>query len=188
MSRTAATLSLAGLALASPLLGGCAAKRFTSAEIDDLTGRAQETLSDLRLREATFEQAFDASLAQAVFPRVGRAAFHLGFGLGSGVVFENGEVTGVCRMTQIGVDGFGGGYTQHAVLFYTEQALADFKDGDAAFMGQGDAMIGTSGVGFMQDFNSGADQFSTGGAGALLQLGAGGNFYRFREIGDARRD
>jgi len=186
---TRKTLGLLACTLfASPLLGGCAAKRFTSAELDDLTTRAEGTVADMKLREDTFEQAYDASMAQAVFPRVGRAAFWLGLGLGSGVVFENGEVTGVCRATHVGLYGIGGGYTQRVVLFNTQQALDDFKDGDAAFSGQGDAMIGTSGVGYTEDAHSGADEFSTGGAGALLQLGGGGSFYTFREISDARKD
>lgn len=169
---------------ASSIMGGCAAKQFDQAKIAEMQQQSEERISAMRETEPYFAGALDNSIAHAVFPKIGTGAFFLGFGIGSGLLFENGEVTGTVRNTQIS-NGYQIGLTQEyqVVLFHSPEALADFKDGDFAWANRGNAVAGKAGVGWIEDMHGGADEYNKQDKGLMAGIAGALNFYKFRPLG-----
>lgn len=167
----------------SASMGGCAAKQFDQAKISEMQQLSESRIAEMRSTEPDFDGAMDTSIAHAVFPKIGKGAFFLGLGLGSGLLFENGEVTGTCRTSQISW-GYQVGGTQEyeVVLFHSPNALDDFKDGDFAWSHRGNAVAGRVGVGWIEDLHGGADEYNKQAAGLMAGIAGGAHFYKFRPI------
>ncbi|MEO0512282.1 MAG: hypothetical protein AAF108_05230 [Planctomycetota bacterium] len=183
MSKRGRAAVVACVAAAGWLLGGCAVRPFSEAELASMSRAADETLGGMRAKEGYLADSIDRSIAQAVFPKIGKGAFFVGFGLGSGVLIEDGEVTGTCRKTQVsGGYQIGGAVESEAVLFFSESALSDFKDGDFALASRGVAVIGESGRGYVEEFHGGADEYTSPRVGAMLGVAGALDFYSFRAV------
>lgn len=170
-------------------LGGCAAKRYTPEQLTALENKSEAALTRLSEREPEFEGVKSASIAHAIFPTIGQGGWGLGFGLGEGLLYENGKVTGTARYSEVSYGFQLGGLAGSRVLFFmTPEALEDFKDG-GEFRGglETNAVAGTRGVSGAGEWANGTETFRTPKSGLMVHAAIKGGTYKFRAIEDAMK-
>src|SRR5690348_4458992 len=129
MNRNSTSWLLATLC-ALTLAAGCTTAPKTEEGKEKLEDRAASALSKAQSEDPGLNNLLNSSAGYAVFPRIGKGGAGVGGAYGHGLVYENGQPTGYCDMTQASVGAELGGqeYTE-IVVFKTPEALQNFKQG-----------------------------------------------------------
>lgn len=97
---------------------------------EDLTAQAKQTIADFQSADANLSAFMANSAGYAVFPSVGKGGLVVGGAHGTGVLFENGVVTGRTTLTQGSIGAQAGGKTFSQILvFQSPTGVSDFKNG-----------------------------------------------------------
>lgn len=158
----------------------------------------QERLMDAEKREVIKSDAEDAKAAfiaknpemkehfqnaegYAIFPNVGKGAYVLGGAAGNGVLYEDGQVEGYAQLRQLDI-GFqiGGKAFREVIIFRTEEALQEFKDGGFEFGGSVSAVIWDEGRTGTLQFEDGVAVALMPKAGAMAGVSVGGQQFDYR--------
>ncbi|MDX1603969.1 MAG: YSC84-related protein, partial [Salinimicrobium sediminis] len=98
-------------------------------------------------------------------------------------VYEKGKVVGYTELRQIDV-GFqiGGQAFSEIIIFKTEQALNEFKEGNFEFEGSASAVIWDKGKGEAIQFQDGVGVALMPKAGAMAGISVGGQKFNYGEV------
>ncbi len=126
------------------------------------------------------QELFDDAAGYAVFPSVGKGAIGVGGAYGRGELFEYGQVTGFCDISQATI-GFqlGGQAYSELIFFETANALTRFRRGNFAFAAQVSAVAATAGVSADADYESGVIVFTMTKGGLMYEASVGGQKFSF---------
>ena len=112
---------------------------------------------------------FDSAYGYAVYPRVGKGAWILGFTYAKGQVYRGGKVTGKTSMTQLTVGlQLGGQAFSQMIFFKDKRAYDEFTSGNFEFGAQATAVAITAGA-TAQAGTTGAAASATAGSSAGKQ-------------------
>ena len=142
---------------------------------------AAATLKKLEAKDPGLKRLLDKAYAYAVFPSVGKANLVIGGGYGRGEVFEKGRRIGFATITQltIGVQ-VGGDTFAEVIVFESKKALERFKKGKSAFAANASAVLVKAGAASAKDFEKGAAVYVYPQGGMMLELGIGGQRFKFK--------
>jgi len=71
------------------------------------------------------KELFDNAYGYAIFPNIGKGAAGIGGAAGSGVVYEQGKMTGTARMKQLTVGWQIGGQAYREIIFFEDKESLD---------------------------------------------------------------
>ena len=160
---------------------------------------AQETDYDLEKKKLEVAQAiesitnddpgvqrfFDDSYGYAVFPSVGKGGFVVGGAHGTGLVYEQGALTGKTDLKQVNVGLQLGGQSYIQVIFFKgKEDLDRFKAGNLEFSGQASAVAITAGASADIDYSKGVAVISKAKGGLMYEASLGGQKFSYKPIGD----
>jgi len=162
------------------LVAGCAvapekpeARQVLSAEVD-------EAVAVMKAKDPGIERFFERSYGYAVLPKVFKGAFVVGGAHGKGEVFEQGQMTGYCNMSQASLGfSFGGEFFREIVFFRDKEDLDNFKAGEYTFSAQVTGVALTAGAAAKADYKAGMAVFITTDAGLMVDVSLGGQKFKY---------
>jgi hypothetical protein len=142
---------------------------------------ALATLKKLQAKDPGLKRLLEKAYGYAVFPAVGKANLVVGGAFGRGEVFEKGKKIGYATISllTIGVQ-IGGDTFDEVVVFESKEALERFKRGKTAFSANASAVLVKAGAASAKDFEKGAAVYVYPHGGMMLELGIGGQRFRFK--------
>jgi lipid-binding SYLF domain-containing protein len=168
-----------GAAVAIGLLAG--ARLGHAAGDSDQVIAAQHTIALYNKADPGIKSFFDRSAGYVVFPGITKAGLGIGGAHGSGVLFENGKPIGKATVSQVSVGAQAGGQEFSQVIFFeTPRALADFKQGKAAFSAQVSAVALKSGAAAAAKYKDGVAVFTATKEGLMAEASVGGQKFSFQ--------
>jgi lipid-binding SYLF domain-containing protein len=107
---------------------------------------------------------FSNSYGYAVFPTIGKAGLGIGGSHGTGKVYQQGQVIGESKMTQLSVGLQAGGQVYSQIIFFEDEgALKAFTSGNFEFSAQATAVAITAGVSAEANTGGGTAAGASGG-------------------------
>lgn len=172
-------LLIAGL-VASFTLAACSTAPSTEGGKTGIREDAANAVAAAERADPSLAPVLQKSKGYAVFPVVGKGAVGVGGAYGKGVLFESGNVTGYCDLSQasIGLALGGQGYTE-IIAFNTAEALARFKTGNFAFGAQATAVAIKSGAGANAKYDNGVAVFTMAESGLMFEASIGGQKFGY---------
>ncbi len=124
---------------------------------------------------------FDKAWGYAVYPDVGKAGMGIGGAHGGGVVFEQGQVVGSTKLTQLSF-GFqlGAQLYQEIIFFQNKAAMDDFKNGNFKLGAQASAVAVTAGASVNADYDNGVAVFTLAKGGLMYEASVGGQKFSYK--------
>lgn len=147
----------------------------------DIRIKAADALAEAERNDPSLASVLQDAEGYAVFPTVGKGAAGIGGAYGKGVLYEGGNVTGYCDLSQasIGLQLGGQAYTE-IIAFETSEALGRFKSGNFAFGAQATAVALKSGAGANAKYADGVAVFTMGETGLMYEASIGGQKFSYQ--------
>ena len=182
MNRRLGIVSMMIVAAAGlPVLPACSTAPKTEAGRAEIQQEAASALAKARQSDPTIGALLDKAAGYAVFPSVGKGAIGVGGAYGRGLLYEGGQHTGYCDLTQatIGFQLGGQAYTE-IIAFENTPAVERFKSGNFAFAAQATAVALKSGVGTSAKYTDGVVVFTMDEAGLMYEASVGGQKFSYQ--------
>jgi lipid-binding SYLF domain-containing protein len=171
-------------AVAGLFLSGCSTAPKSEAKRESLETQAQAAIQVARTTDPGMAKFFDTAAGYAVFPNVGKAAWIVGGAYGKGVLYENGQQTGYCDMTQASVGFAWGGQAYTEIIFFqTPEAVNKFKAGQFTLGAQASAVAVTVGAAANANYSGGVLVFTKGLKGLMVEASVGGQKFNYQPLG-----
>jgi len=151
----------------------------------DAAENCEKTIEAFKDRNIKFDSYFEKAYGYAVFPTIGKGAVGIGGAHGKGLVYEQGNIVGDTKMTQITVGFQWGGQAYSEVIFFENQkALKAFKYGEIEFAGQVSAVAVTEGASADIAYKNGVAVFTLTKGGLMYEASIGGQKFKYFPIED----
>ena len=151
--------------------------------------KAQKAISSFKEKNENMESYFEDSYGYAIFPSVGKGAIVIGGAHGRGIVYEQGELIGAVKMTQLTVGFQWGGQAYSEVLFFKNaEALESFKKSELEFSGQVSAVAITKGASADIAYENGVAVYTITKAGLMYEASLGGQKFNFLPNEESEED
>jgi lipid-binding SYLF domain-containing protein len=175
-------------ALVVAVLGATRARAATD---DKLISEARQTVDSYRKIDAGLDSFLRHAAGYAVFPGVGKGGYWVGGAHGTGVVFENGAPHGApvgkVTLNQVTVGPqIGGQEYSEVIVFETPRALAEFKQGKAAFSAQTSAVALSAGASAIAKYERGVAIFTSMKGGLMAEASIGGQKFSYEPFAPRR--
>ncbi len=166
---------------AATILAACSTAPRSESGRTNIRAKAADTLATARENDPTLGPVLDAATGYAVFPTVGKGGIGVGGAYGKGVLYEQGDFTGYCDLTQasIGLQLGGQAYSE-IIAFATPEALTKFRSGNFAFDAQATAVALKSGAGANAKYSNGVAVFTMAEAGLMFEASVGGQKFAYQ--------
>lgn len=150
---------------------------------DDLAVQSKQTIADFQNADSSLKPFMDSSAGYAVFPSVGKGGFIVGGARGTGLLFENGVITGRTRVTQASIGAQAGGQTfSQIICFQNPAAVANFKSGKFALTADVSAVAISQGASRSAKYTQGVAVFTQPRSGLMVQASVGGQKFSFEPL------
>ena len=140
-------------------------------------------IEKVKAKDPGMEKIFSDAVGYAVYPTVGKGAIGVGGAHGNGWVYHGGKLIGKSSLTQVTV-GFqlGGQAYSEVVLFQTQQALDNFKQGHLKLDAQASAVAVTERVSRDLAYLDGVAIVTMAKGGLMYEASVGGQKFSFKPI------
>lgn len=150
---------------------------------DKIVADANEARVDFIKTDGLMKNLFENSYGYVIFPNVGKGAIAIGGAAGNGAVFQQGNLIGMAKMTQVSIGFQWGGQAYREVIFFeTEADLNRFKENKIEFSGQASAVAATKGAAANAKYKDGVMIFSQIKGGLMYEASVGGQKFKYRSL------
>lgn len=151
-----------------------------SGKDEDLIKDANAAKEDFIKTDSLMKNLFDNSYGYAIFPNIGKGAIGVGGAEGNGIVYENGNMIGKARMTQVTVGfQFGGQAYREVIFFENKETLDQFKESKIELSAQASAIAVKIGAAATAKYTNGVMIFSQQKGGLMYEASIGGQKFKF---------
>jgi lipid-binding SYLF domain-containing protein len=138
------------------------------------------TIEEFKAADPGIAPWFNSAYGYAVFPNVGKGAFFVGGGHGTGQVFRQGELIGKSDVTMVSFGlQFGGQAFSEIIFFQNEETLNRLIDSSLEFGAGVSAVVLASGVSADASYRNGVAVFTRTKGGAMAEISIGGQKFDF---------
>jgi lipid-binding SYLF domain-containing protein len=165
------------------LIAGCATVPKNRTDQAALKADTKATIEKFKARDPSIQWFFDNSRGYAVFPSIGKGAWWVGGAYGRGVVYQDGDPVGWCKVTQgsIGLQ-FGGQAYSEIVFFQDEATVESFKASKMQLSAGLSAVALTAGAAGKAKYQSGVAVFVVPQGGLMVEAAVGGQQFDFQPM------
>ena len=118
-----------------------------------------------------------------ILPNVGKGGMGIGGAAGNGAVFQDGNLAGMAKMTQVTIGFQWGGQAYREVIFFETKADLDrFKENRLELSAQASAVAVTAGASANARYRNGVMIFTQTKGGLMYEASIGGQKFKFRKI------
>jgi lipid-binding SYLF domain-containing protein len=147
----------------------------------------EKTIEAFKDKHSKFEAYFQEAYGYAVLPSVGKGAIGIGGAHGKGLVYEQSEIIGETKMTQITIGFQWGGQAYSEVLFFeNKKAMQAFKYGRIEFAGQASAVAVTAGASADIAYKDGIAIFTMARGGLMYEASIGGQKFKYFPVEESK--
>ncbi|MFM2138518.1 MAG: hypothetical protein RJA57_825 [Bacteroidota bacterium] len=155
-----------------------------------LSSKEQKIVNDAKAARKEFIRSdglmktlFDNAYAYLILPNVGKGGIGIGGAAGNGAVFQNGNLIGMAKMTQITIGFQWGGQAYREVIFFETKADLDrFRENRLELAAQTSAVAVTAGASANAKYTNGVLIFTQTKGGLMYEASIGGQKFSFRKI------
>ena len=123
---------------------------------------------------------FSSCYGYVMFPNVGKGGLGVGGASGNGVVYQQGQMVGMAKLTQVSIGFQAGGQSFREVIFFEHKAEFDrFKENKVEFAAQVSAVAAAAGVSADAKYVEGVAVFTMAKGGLMYQASVGGQKFKF---------
>jgi lipid-binding SYLF domain-containing protein len=145
-----------------------------------LEEKSQRTISAFKERNDKMESYFKESFGYVAFPSIGKGGIVVGGAHGRGIVYEQGEIIGEAKMTQVTLGLQWGGQAFSEIIFFKDaEALESFKNSDLEFAGQASVVAITKGASVDIAYENGVAVYTISKAGLMYEASIGGQKFNY---------
>jgi lipid-binding SYLF domain-containing protein len=152
---------------------------------DDLATRAKQTIADFQNANSNLKSFMGSSAGYAVYPSIGKGGLVVGGARGTGVLFENGAITGRTTVTQGSIGAQAGGQTySQIIVFESPSGVSNFKNGKFQLNADVNAIALSSSVSktLPLTYRQGLAVFTMPRSGLMAQATVGGQRFSFEPL------
>ena len=179
--RRVSVYMVGALTLLAGLVAGCSTAPKGQAKKDTLMETAPVTVNRFKRESPAIKNELQQVAGYAVFPSVGKAGAVVGAAYGRGVLYEHGQPTGFCDVTQ-GSVGFqlGGQTYAEMILIQDDKALASFKSNKTELGANASAVALSKGlVDANAKFTNGFAIYTLANGGLMGEASVGGQRFTY---------
>ena len=130
--------------------------------------------------DGLMKSLFSNSYGYVIFPNVGKGGIGIGGAAGNGIVYEQGNVEGKAKMTQVSIGFQFGGQAYREVIFFESKADLDrFKSNKIEFSAQASAVAATAGASANVKYREGVMVFTQQKGGLMYEASLGGQKFNY---------
>lgn len=145
-----------------------------------LVSDAGEAKEEFIQVDGLIKNLFDNSYGYVIFPNVGKGGIGIGGAAGNGIVYENGNVIGRAKLTQVSVGFQFGGQAYREVIFFEHKHDMDrFKEDKLEFAAQASAVAVTAGASANVKYANGVMIFTQQKGGLMYEASIGGQKFKY---------
>jgi lipid-binding SYLF domain-containing protein len=155
----------------------------TSTKDKKVVQDANEAKADFIQTDGLMQSLFNNAYGYVIFPNVGKGAMGVGGAAGNGAVYEQGNLIGMAKMTQVTIGFQLGGQAYREVIFFETKADLDrFRQDKLEFSAQASAVAATAGAAANAKYKNGVMIFSQIKGGLMYEASVGGQKFKFRKL------
>jgi len=123
---------------------------------------------------------FDRAHSYVIFPNVGKGGLGIGGAAGNGVVYQNDNIIGMAKLSQLSIGFQAGGQAYREVIFFeSNKELDRFKESLFEFSAQASAVAATEGASANVKYTDGVMVFTMQKGGLMYEASVGGQKFKF---------
>lgn len=165
---------------AAVFAAGCSPVPNKAESKDVVEAEVREAIAMFKVLDPGIQRFFDQSAGWAVIPKVFKGAFVVGGAYGKGLMYENGQMTGYCSMSQATLGfSFGGEFFREIIFFRDKADVEKFRSEEYTFSAQATAVALTAGAAAKADYKDGMAVFVMTDAGLMVDASLGGQKFNF---------
>ena len=143
-----------------------------------------ETISTVQKEDPSLQGFMSNSYGYVVFPSIAKGGLIVGGAHGTGWVYEQGQLVGKSKVTQLSVGALAGGQTLHEMIFFKDaNAMNAFKTGKFELGAGVSAVMVKEGAAAQAGYNpDGYAIFVKPKGGAMVSAAVGGQKFSYEPI------
>ena len=148
---------------------------------DNIIEDSKEAKAEFLEDDPDMQELFSSSHAYIILPNVGKGGLGIGGASGNGVAYEEGEIIGFARMTQLTIGFQAGGQVYSEVVFFEDKKVFDrFRENKIEMSAQVSAVAAASGASLNAKYVDGVAVFTRTKGGLMYEASVGGQQFKFR--------
>jgi lipid-binding SYLF domain-containing protein len=126
---------------------------------------------------------FESAYGYVIFPNVGKGGLGVGGAAGNGAVYENKQLIGMAKLSQVSIGFQAGGQAYREVIFFeTKREMDRFKESKFEFSAQASAVAVTAGASANAKYTDGVMVFTMQKGGLMYEASIGGQKFKFNKL------
>ena len=123
---------------------------------------------------------FSEAYGYVIYPNVGKGGIGIGGAAGNGVAYEQGEMVGMAKLSQVSIGFQWGGQAYREVIFFESKKEMDrFKENKVELSAQVSAVAVTAGASADAKYVEGVMVFTMQKGGLMYEAAVGGQKFKF---------
>ena len=154
----------------------------SEAKKEELKTESAEAKTAFLKEDDGMAKFFNNSYGYVIFPNVGKGGLGVGGAAGNGVVYEQGNMIGYAKLTQVSIGFQAGGQAYREVIFFeTADEMNRFKANKIEFSAQVSAVAAASGASANAKYIEGVAVFTMAKGGLMYEASVGGQKFKFNK-------
>lgn len=123
---------------------------------------------------------FASAYGYVIYPNVGKGGLGVGGASGNGAVYQNGNLIGMAKLSQVSIGFQAGGQSFREIIFFeTKETLDRFKANKVEFSAQVSAVAATAGASANAKYVEGVMVFTMAKGGLMYEATVSGQKFKF---------
>lgn len=164
------------------LIGFLAVTAFAQSEkkVKEIIEDSKEAKKEFIEGDWQMEKHFSNSYGYVIYPNVGKGGIGIGGAAGNGVAYEQGQMVGMAKLSQISIGFQWGGQAYREVIFFESKKQMDrFKENKVELSAQVSAVAVTAGASADAKYVDGVMVFTMQKGGLMYEAAVGGQKFKF---------
>ena len=165
------------------LIAGCETAPKGADAKASLSDDSDSAVKHMYREDPSFKSFVEAGAGYVVFPEVGKGGLIVGGSYGRGVVYQGGKAIGYADVSKGSVGAIAGGSTfTEIIVFQTNSALQDFKNGKFTVAADASAVALKEGASASAQYNNGVAVFTDSKGGLGIDASVGGQKFTYQAM------
>ena len=141
---------------------------------------AKEAKEDFLKGDWQMKKHFANAYGYVIYPNVGKGGIGIGGAAGNGVVWEQGNMIGMAKLSQVSIGFQWGGQAYREVIFFeSKKELDRFKENNVELSAQASAIAVTVGASADAKYVDGVMVYTMQKGGLMYEASVGGQKFKF---------
>lgn len=139
--------------------------------------------SEFIAADGLMKGVFDTAYGYVIFPNVGKGGVGVGGAAGNGVVYEQNQIVGMAKLSQVSIGFQAGGQAYREIIFFeSKKELERFKNSQFEFSAQASAVAAKEGASANAKYTGGVMVFTMQKGGLMYEASVGGQKFKYKKM------